>query len=61
MLEVGLGVTDVARPAQAEAADSLRDRALDPGPACAQSGELGRRFPMPRAHKCHVLLVRAQR
>jgi len=61
VLQVGLGLTNVARPAQAEAPDSLRDRALDAGPDCAQGGELGRRFPTPRAHECDVLLVRAQR
>ena len=61
MLEVGLGLADVARPAQAEAPDGLRDRALDAGPHRAQGSKLGRSSPMPRAHKRHVLLVCAQR
>ena len=61
MLQVGLGLADVARPAQAEAPDGLRDRALHPGPDRAQGGELGRCFPTPRAHECDALLVRAQR
>src|SRR3954451_9648405 len=61
MGQVGLGATDVARPAQAAGPHALRDGAFDARAAAVERGKGDRLLPLTRGLQGAVLRLRADR